>query len=316
MSMVQALGSVLTYLQRYSLRAAIGLAAAVDDDGRGRRRDIAEDHRRSGERAARTHRPDRPQRLDAAQARRRRRDRGHEHRSIQASRRGPRPRKGGTEGAAQCSSRALTSGGKRVADRSGRLTRPPSFAARRAAIRRDRETLMANKVLERITNTPVDIPQDLRHACKGPRASPMRDCSTRWCKRRRGPRGRPHHAPAHRRRARLARWLRPGPRRDRDCWADRDQMPDARQASRHAAQRDDHQRSHRADAVADGLHRACVVRLRFVQPRLSARTCRCGSSASIATTTLIAVLESEIRTFIKELETKVVRLSRRYAMAA
>jgi len=34
MSMVQALGSVLTYLQRYSLRAAIGLAAAVDDDGR------------------------------------------------------------------------------------------------------------------------------------------------------------------------------------------------------------------------------------------------------------------------------------------
>jgi len=35
MSMVQALGSVLTYLQRYGLRAAIGLAAAVDDDGRG-----------------------------------------------------------------------------------------------------------------------------------------------------------------------------------------------------------------------------------------------------------------------------------------
>ena len=35
MSMVQALGSSLTYLQRYSLRAAIGLAAAVDDDGRG-----------------------------------------------------------------------------------------------------------------------------------------------------------------------------------------------------------------------------------------------------------------------------------------
>lgn len=34
MSMVQALGSALTYLQRYSLRAAIGLAAAVDDDGR------------------------------------------------------------------------------------------------------------------------------------------------------------------------------------------------------------------------------------------------------------------------------------------
>jgi hypothetical protein len=34
MSMVQALGSVLTYLQRYSLRAAIGLAAAIDDDGR------------------------------------------------------------------------------------------------------------------------------------------------------------------------------------------------------------------------------------------------------------------------------------------
>jgi hypothetical protein len=35
MSMVQALGSALTYLQRYCLRAAIGLAAAVDDDGRG-----------------------------------------------------------------------------------------------------------------------------------------------------------------------------------------------------------------------------------------------------------------------------------------
>ena len=35
MSMVQALGSALTYLQRYSLRAAIGLAAAIDDDGRG-----------------------------------------------------------------------------------------------------------------------------------------------------------------------------------------------------------------------------------------------------------------------------------------
>jgi len=34
MSWVQALGSVLTYLQRYGLRAAIGLAAAVDDDGR------------------------------------------------------------------------------------------------------------------------------------------------------------------------------------------------------------------------------------------------------------------------------------------
>jgi ERF superfamily len=34
MAWVQALGSVLTYLQRYSLRAAIGLAAAVDDDGR------------------------------------------------------------------------------------------------------------------------------------------------------------------------------------------------------------------------------------------------------------------------------------------
>jgi hypothetical protein len=35
MSTVQALGSALTYLQRYSLRAAIGLAAAIDDDGRG-----------------------------------------------------------------------------------------------------------------------------------------------------------------------------------------------------------------------------------------------------------------------------------------
>ena len=35
MSWVQALGTVCTYLQRYSLRAAIGLAAGVDDDGRG-----------------------------------------------------------------------------------------------------------------------------------------------------------------------------------------------------------------------------------------------------------------------------------------
>jgi len=35
MSLVQALGSALTYLQRYSLRAAIGLAAAIDDDGKG-----------------------------------------------------------------------------------------------------------------------------------------------------------------------------------------------------------------------------------------------------------------------------------------
>ena len=35
MSWTQALGSSLTYLQRYSLRAAIGLAAGVDDDGRG-----------------------------------------------------------------------------------------------------------------------------------------------------------------------------------------------------------------------------------------------------------------------------------------
>ena len=35
MSLVQALGSALTYLQRYSLRAAIGLAAGIDDDGRG-----------------------------------------------------------------------------------------------------------------------------------------------------------------------------------------------------------------------------------------------------------------------------------------
>jgi hypothetical protein len=34
MSTVQALGSALTYLQRYCLRAAIGLAAAIDDDGR------------------------------------------------------------------------------------------------------------------------------------------------------------------------------------------------------------------------------------------------------------------------------------------
>jgi predicted DNA-binding protein len=35
MSMVQALGSALTFLQRYSLRSAIGLPAGVDDDGRG-----------------------------------------------------------------------------------------------------------------------------------------------------------------------------------------------------------------------------------------------------------------------------------------
>jgi hypothetical protein len=35
MSMVQALGTALTYLQRYSLRTAIGLAAYIDNDGRG-----------------------------------------------------------------------------------------------------------------------------------------------------------------------------------------------------------------------------------------------------------------------------------------
>jgi hypothetical protein len=34
MSNAQALGSILSYLQRYSLRAAIGLAAGLDDDGR------------------------------------------------------------------------------------------------------------------------------------------------------------------------------------------------------------------------------------------------------------------------------------------
>jgi hypothetical protein len=34
MSWTQALGSALSYLQRYSLRAAIGLAAGVDDDGK------------------------------------------------------------------------------------------------------------------------------------------------------------------------------------------------------------------------------------------------------------------------------------------
>jgi hypothetical protein len=32
---VQAIGSSLTYLQRYALKAALGLAAAVDDDGKG-----------------------------------------------------------------------------------------------------------------------------------------------------------------------------------------------------------------------------------------------------------------------------------------
>ena len=32
---IQAIGSVTTYLQRYTLKAAIGVAAGVDDDGRG-----------------------------------------------------------------------------------------------------------------------------------------------------------------------------------------------------------------------------------------------------------------------------------------
>jgi hypothetical protein len=32
---IQAIGSVVTYLQRYTLKAAIGVAAGVDDDGRG-----------------------------------------------------------------------------------------------------------------------------------------------------------------------------------------------------------------------------------------------------------------------------------------
>ena len=35
MNPLQALGSVLTYLERYALRAAIGVAAGRDDDGRG-----------------------------------------------------------------------------------------------------------------------------------------------------------------------------------------------------------------------------------------------------------------------------------------
>jgi len=32
---IQAVGSTITYLQRYSLKAALGLSASVDDDGRG-----------------------------------------------------------------------------------------------------------------------------------------------------------------------------------------------------------------------------------------------------------------------------------------
>jgi hypothetical protein len=32
---IQAIGSAVTYLQRYTLKAALGLAAAKDDDGRG-----------------------------------------------------------------------------------------------------------------------------------------------------------------------------------------------------------------------------------------------------------------------------------------
>ena len=73
MCMVQALGSALTYLQRYSLRAAIGLAAGVDDDGRGAGGTSPKISSRAGRRAANAHRRDRPQRDDAAQARRRRR---------------------------------------------------------------------------------------------------------------------------------------------------------------------------------------------------------------------------------------------------
>jgi hypothetical protein len=38
---VQAIGSTVTYLQRYSLKSALGLAAAVDDDGTGGRDRVA-----------------------------------------------------------------------------------------------------------------------------------------------------------------------------------------------------------------------------------------------------------------------------------
>jgi hypothetical protein len=42
---IQAIGSAVTYLQRYTLKAALGLAAAKDDDGRsaGRRTDVLSD---------------------------------------------------------------------------------------------------------------------------------------------------------------------------------------------------------------------------------------------------------------------------------
>ena len=75
MSMVQALGSALTYLQRYSLRAAIGLAAGVDDDGKGAGGTSPRIVDEQARRAAPAVRRDGPQRGHDAQSHRRRRDR-------------------------------------------------------------------------------------------------------------------------------------------------------------------------------------------------------------------------------------------------
>lgn len=44
---IQSIGSAITYLQRYTLKAALGLAASVDDDGRGATATI--DHEAAGE---------------------------------------------------------------------------------------------------------------------------------------------------------------------------------------------------------------------------------------------------------------------------
>ena len=45
---IQAVGSTITYLQRYTLKAALGLAAAADDDARGASGDVEIDGERVG----------------------------------------------------------------------------------------------------------------------------------------------------------------------------------------------------------------------------------------------------------------------------
>ena len=160
MSMVQALGSALTYLQRYSLRAAIGLAAAVDDDGRGAGGTSPRISADQANELQRLIEETRPQPDDAAQAHRRRERHRHDVDQFTRAKRSPRPRQGRAEGAQECSSRAVMSGAKRAADRSARRTRRASCAALKSGgFSADRDSLMADKVLERLTGVPVEIPK-------------------------------------------------------------------------------------------------------------------------------------------------------------